>query len=104
VRVTGPKADGKELTITFVFTDLGQTHVLTLANAVLHHRRRDAHPDADATIRLTRDFLVRLSVGEAGLREMIFSDELTVDGSRLDVLAFFSVLDRPDPNFAIVTP
>ncbi|MFN2375627.1 MAG: alkyl/aryl-sulfatase [Candidatus Binatia bacterium] len=103
-RVNGPGAEGKELTINFVFTDAGETHVVTLANSVLHHRRRDADPAADATIRLTRDFLVKMSVGEAGLREMIFSDDLAVDGSRLDVLSFFSALDRPDGKFAIVTP
>jgi alkyl sulfatase BDS1-like metallo-beta-lactamase superfamily hydrolase len=30
--------------------------------------------------------------------------ELSIEGSRLDVLAFFSLLDRPDGKFAIVTP
>jgi alkyl sulfatase BDS1-like metallo-beta-lactamase superfamily hydrolase len=103
-RVIGPKADGKDLTLNFVFTDLGETHVLNLKNAVLHHHRRDADPAASATIRLTRDFLVRMSVGQAGLRDMIFSSELAVEGSRLDVLSFFSLLDRPDGKFPIVTP
>jgi len=27
-----------------------------------------------------------------------------VDGSRFDLLSFFSLLDRPEGNFAIVTP
>ncbi|MFN2425641.1 MAG: alkyl/aryl-sulfatase [Candidatus Binatia bacterium] len=103
-RVIGPKADGTTLTINFTFTDLGETHVIKLANAVLHHRRGDADARANATVKLTRDFLVRMSVGQAGLRDMIFSDELSVEGSRLDVLSFFSVLDRPDGRFAIVTP
>ncbi|MBI5506685.1 MAG: MBL fold metallo-hydrolase, partial [Deltaproteobacteria bacterium] len=93
----GPKADGKTLTLNFVFTDLGQTHVLTIENAVLHHHKRTvADPSATATVTLTRDFLVRLSTGQAGLREMIFSNDLAVEGSRLDVLSFFSLLDRPD--------
>jgi alkyl sulfatase BDS1-like metallo-beta-lactamase superfamily hydrolase len=35
---------------------------------------------------------------------MIFSDQLGVDGSRLDLLSFFSLLDRPEGNFPIVTP
>jgi len=103
-RVIGPKADGTTLTLNFAFTDLGENHVVKLSNAVLHHYRREPDPSATATVRLTRDFLVRMSVGEAGLREMIFSDELAVEGSRLDVLSFFSVLDRPDGRFPIVTP
>jgi alkyl sulfatase BDS1-like metallo-beta-lactamase superfamily hydrolase len=103
-RVIGPDADGKLLKLTFVFTDVGETHVVEMSNGVLHHRRRDADPDASATVRLTRDLLVRISTGQAGLRDMVFSDDLTIEGSRLDVLSFFSSLDRPDGKFAIVTP
>jgi alkyl sulfatase BDS1-like metallo-beta-lactamase superfamily hydrolase len=47
---------------------------------------------------------VRLLTGQAGLREMIFSDDLAVEGSRLDLLSFFRLLDRPNQAFAIVTP
>jgi hypothetical protein len=34
----------------------------------------------------------------------VFSDDIDVDGSRTDLLRFFSLLDAPDPNFAIVRP
>jgi alkyl sulfatase BDS1-like metallo-beta-lactamase superfamily hydrolase len=103
-RLNGPKAEGKAMTLNFVFTDLGETHVLSLENAVLHHGRREPDPGAAATVRLTREFLVRLVTGEAGLREMIFSDELDVEGSRLELLSFFSLLDRQEGSFPIVTP
>jgi len=103
-RVIGPKADGKSITINFVFSDLGETHVVTLENAVLHHHKREADPSASATMTLTREFLVKMSIGEAGIGKMIFSSELDVEGSRLDLVTFFSVLDRPDGGFAIVTP
>jgi alkyl sulfatase BDS1-like metallo-beta-lactamase superfamily hydrolase len=104
-RVIGAKADGKTLRLNFVFTDVGETHVVELENAVLHHRRREADPSATATVRLTRDFLVRMSIGSAGLKEMVFSDELAIEGSRLDVLSFFSVLDRPGGGrFPIARP
>jgi alkyl sulfatase BDS1-like metallo-beta-lactamase superfamily hydrolase len=103
-RLNGPSADGKQLVLNFVFTDLDESYVLTLENAVLHHRRRDPDPAANATVRLTREFLLRLASGQAGLREMVFSDELAVEGSRLDLLSFFSLLERPDGAFPIVTP
>jgi alkyl sulfatase BDS1-like metallo-beta-lactamase superfamily hydrolase len=104
VRLDGPAADGKRLRFNFVFTDLGETHVLEVENAVLHHRRAEPIADADATVRLTRDLLVRLGIGEAGLRELVMSDELDVEGSRLKLLSFLSMLDKPDGQFAIVTP
>jgi alkyl sulfatase BDS1-like metallo-beta-lactamase superfamily hydrolase len=104
-RLNGPDADGKTLTVNFVFTDLGESHVLTLENSVLHHERRpEPDPAADVTVRLTHDFFLRLLIRQAGLRELIFSDEFDVDGSRLDLLSLFALLDQPDGRFPIVTP
>ncbi len=103
-RLDGPEADGKNVTINFVFTDAGETHVLQLENSVLHHRRGDADPKAAATVKLTRDFLVRLTTGQAGLREAIFSDDLQVEGSRVELLSFLSLFPRPEADFPIVTP
>ncbi len=104
-RLNGPRA-AKEapLSINFTFTDVGETHVLQLENAVLHHRLDTPDPAAVATVRLTRPFFLRLISGEAGLRELVFSDEITVDGSRTALLGFFGLLDPADGNFPIVTP
>jgi len=68
VRVDGPAADGKRFKFNFVFTDVGETHVLELGNGVLYHRRAEPAADADATVRLTRDLLLRLGTGEAAPR------------------------------------
>jgi alkyl sulfatase BDS1-like metallo-beta-lactamase superfamily hydrolase len=103
-RLNGPEADGKNTRINFVFTDAGETWVAWIRNSVLHYRRGEADPDADATIKLTRDFLIRSAIGQTGLRDLIFSKEFDIDGSRLALLSFFSTLDRPDGKFAIVTP
>jgi alkyl sulfatase BDS1-like metallo-beta-lactamase superfamily hydrolase len=103
-RLDGPKADGKHLVVNLVFTDRGEKHVLELKNAVLHHRRSEPEPEANATVRLTHDFFLRMVTGGAGLREIVFSDDLDVDGSRLDLLSLLSLLDRSDGRFAIVTP
>ena len=104
-RLDAKKADGKHVVLNFVFTDLGQTEVVTLDNAVLHHRSRPApDPNAAATVKLTRDFLVGLVTGRIGLREALMSDDLKVEGSRMELLSFFALLDRIDPAFPIVTP
>jgi alkyl sulfatase BDS1-like metallo-beta-lactamase superfamily hydrolase len=41
---------------------------------------------------------------QVGLREAIFADELEVEGSRLALLSFFSLLEAPNQAFPIVTP
>jgi alkyl sulfatase BDS1-like metallo-beta-lactamase superfamily hydrolase len=103
-RLNGPKADGKHIVINYIFTDLQESYVLTLENSVLHHRRADPAAAAAATVKLTRPLLVRLATGQAGLRDLVFSDELDVDGSRLALVDFLRLFDNPDPNFPIVTP
>jgi alkyl sulfatase BDS1-like metallo-beta-lactamase superfamily hydrolase len=104
VRLNGPEADGKRMTFNFIFEDAGETHVVELSNAVLHHRRAEAVPGADATVRLTRDLLVQLGIGEAGLKDLVMSDDLKVEGSRLKLLSFLSMIGKPNGLFPIVTP
>ena len=104
VRLKGPEADGKRMTFNFIFDDVGETHVIELENAVLHHRRAEPVAGADATVHLTRALLVRLGIGDAGIKDMVMSDDLKVDGSRLQLLSFLSLIDRPDGLFPIVTP
>jgi alkyl sulfatase BDS1-like metallo-beta-lactamase superfamily hydrolase len=105
VRLDGERADGKRYTFNLAFTDVGEMHVVEVENAVLHHRRQEEPvPGADATVRLTRDLLVALGSGRAGLKDLVMSEDLPVDGSRLKLLAFLSLLDGPDPTFPIVTP
>jgi alkyl sulfatase BDS1-like metallo-beta-lactamase superfamily hydrolase len=104
VRLNGPDADGKRMTFNFVFTDVGETHVIELENAVMHHREAEPVAGADATVRLTRELLIKLGIGDAGLKDLVMSDELQVDGSRLRLLSFLSLIDKPDGRFPIVTP
>jgi alkyl sulfatase BDS1-like metallo-beta-lactamase superfamily hydrolase len=103
-RLNGPDAEGKQMKLNFIFPDVGETHVLTLENSVLHHRRGEPDPEASVTVRVTKELLVRLVAGQAGVRELVFGDEMDIDGSRLDLLEFFGLLDAPDPSFGIVTP
>jgi alkyl sulfatase BDS1-like metallo-beta-lactamase superfamily hydrolase len=55
-------------------------------------------------VRLTRELLVELGTGEAGLKDLVMSDALDVSGSRLKLLSFLMLIDKPDGRFAIVTP
>ena len=104
-RLNGAKAAELEapLTLNFVFTDVGETHVLAVENAVLHHWQRPADPAAAATVKLTRPLFLKLGTGQLGLSDLA-SDELDIDGSRTSLLSFFRLLDPVDPQFAIVTP
>lgn len=104
VMLNGPKADGKTFALNIEFTDIKEVHVLQLENAVLHHRTGQADVTADATIRITRPLFFSMLTGKADISDILFSDEVSVEGSKLDLLKFFALLDRPDETFNIVTP
>ena len=104
-RLDGPRAAGTTpFSINFVFTDVNETHVLQLENAVLHHQAQAADPAAAATVRLTRPLFLRMITGEAGFKELVFSDDIEVEGSRIALLGLLRLLDPADGNFPIVTP
>jgi alkyl sulfatase BDS1-like metallo-beta-lactamase superfamily hydrolase len=42
--------------------------------------------------------------GQAGLRETLISDDLEVEGSTVALLRFFSLFDKPEGAFNVVTP
>ncbi|MBI9076348.1 MAG: MBL fold metallo-hydrolase [Desulfatibacillum sp.] len=104
VRLNGPKAEGKNMVINVHFTDLGDNYVLSLKNAVLHHKMASPDPNADVTMEITYDLFIRILIGEAGLKETIFSDDLNVAGSRMDLLKFLMLLEKPNNNFNLIEP
>jgi alkyl sulfatase BDS1-like metallo-beta-lactamase superfamily hydrolase len=103
-RLNAERAEGKRMIVNLVFTDVGASHVLELENSVLRHYAREPHPDANVTLKITKDLYLRLMVGKAELKDTLFGDDLEIEGSRLDLLAFFRLLDDPDGTFNIVTP
>jgi alkyl sulfatase BDS1-like metallo-beta-lactamase superfamily hydrolase len=103
-RLNAPKAEGKEMIVNLVFTDIGVTHVLELKNSVLHHYEREPRPDANVTMKITHDLYLRMLTGKAGIKDTLFSDDLTIEGSKLDLVAFFRLFDTPEGTFNIVTP
>lgn len=104
VRLDAEDAEGESMAIKITFTDLDESYLLTLDNSVLHNRRTDLATPADATLMLTRPMFVDLLVGQAGLKELLFSDDIRFEGSRLDLIGFFGMLDKPEGRFNIVTP
>lgn len=104
VMLDGEKADGREFTLTIIFSDLGETHTLELANAVLHHRTGTSATEADATIEITHELFIKMLTGGAGAKDIVFSDDVSVSGKRIELVRFFGLLDQPDEVFEIVRP
>lgn len=103
VRLNGVEAEGQRLAINLVLTDRGESYALAIQNSVLHHRP-GTHPEATATLRLTHELYLKMAVGKARIKDTLMSDDLKVEGSRLDLVRFFSLFEKPTGTFNIVTP
>jgi alkyl sulfatase BDS1-like metallo-beta-lactamase superfamily hydrolase len=103
-RLDPKKAAGKEMRVNLVFTDTGDSHVLEVSSSVLRHYARELDPDAGVTLKITKTLFLRMLTGNAGLKETLFGDELSVEGSRLDLVSFFRLFDETKGTFNIVEP
>jgi alkyl sulfatase BDS1-like metallo-beta-lactamase superfamily hydrolase len=103
-RLNAEKAEGKALVVNLVLTDRDESYVLALKNSVLRHYEREPDPNANVTLRVTHALFLKMLTGTAGLKDTLFSDDLSIEGSRLDLLSFFGSIDKPTGTFDIVTP
>jgi len=101
--LNGPDAEGKNLKINLVLTDINESYVLWIENAVLHFKKAAPANDANATLTLTKGIFIKMMAGTAGIKDTLLSDELKVSGSKLDLVRFFALIDKAPGTFAIVT-
>jgi len=99
----GPAADGKNLKVNLVVTDIKESYVLWIENAVLHHKAAAPAADANATLTLTKPIFIKMMAGTAGVKDTLMSDDLKIDGSKIDLVRFFTLIDKAPGTFAIVT-
>jgi alkyl sulfatase BDS1-like metallo-beta-lactamase superfamily hydrolase len=104
VRLNSEKAAGDDSVLNFVFSDIGETHVIELENAVLHHALGSPDPDANTTVTMTRDTWNKLIANQTTLQKEIVGGGIEVEGSVIDLVQFFAMLDEQNPAFGIVLP
>lgn len=97
------KAEGVNLKINLVFSDLGETYVLSVANSVLRYRKGAADKDANATLTLPKAVYLRLMSGQTTAREALTGGELQLGGNPLALSRFFGLFQAAPGNFPIVT-
>lgn len=101
--LNGPRAEGVKLKLNLVLSDIGESHVLEIDNAVLHHHTAAPAADANATLTLTKPIFLKMMTGTAGVKDTLLSDDLSIAGSRIDLLRFFALFDKATGAFPIVT-
>jgi alkyl sulfatase BDS1-like metallo-beta-lactamase superfamily hydrolase len=98
----GPAAEGKNYRINITLSDQKESYALWLENAVLHFKRGQ-HPEANATLTLTKPLFVKIIAGSAGIQDTLLSDDLKVSGSKVDLVRFFGLIEKAPGTFGIVS-
>jgi alkyl sulfatase BDS1-like metallo-beta-lactamase superfamily hydrolase len=104
VRLNGPAASGKQISINFLFTDSDSRYLLTLANGVLNHAQGKQDPDADVSVELSRRGFVGLSMAGVPVSSLVASNAIQVDGDVGALTELLGLLDNFEFWFNIVTP
>jgi alkyl sulfatase BDS1-like metallo-beta-lactamase superfamily hydrolase len=104
VRLNGMKADGVEKVINVRISDLNEDYVLRIKNSVFHHTMGQADPNANASISISHSLLMNMLTGSVGIKDILTSDELSIEGSKIDLVRFFSLFEAPKTTFNIITP
>jgi alkyl sulfatase BDS1-like metallo-beta-lactamase superfamily hydrolase len=100
ISVNGPRAWSLDIAIDVTFLDTATNYRLTLRNGVLVYRKVAAEPaTAQATVQLaTKMRLLTLAAGDNA------SPGLEISGDAEVLASLVGALDRPNPDFNIVTP
>jgi alkyl sulfatase BDS1-like metallo-beta-lactamase superfamily hydrolase len=104
VRLNGPKAADKHITVNWVFTDANQTYAVTLENGVLNYKRGRLAANPEATVFLTRAVLDTIAAKQATFPGRILAGDIRVEDGMLKFLEMMSCLDEFEFWFNIVTP
>ena len=97
IRINGPKAWSERLSIGWHFTDAHENYRMELSNGALIHYPTTSNQAADLTITLTRPQLLQLlATAKPG--------GIDTSGDPAVLGRLMSLIDNPNPDFAIVTP
>ena len=93
--VNPERASGKRIAVGYDFTDTGETFTLVLRNSVLEITP-SLPADADAVLRLTREFGNKILLGQESFQSGVDSGVIVVKGKKAAVTELHAVFDRPD--------
>ncbi|WP_163936164.1 alkyl/aryl-sulfatase [Paraferrimonas sp. SM1919] len=80
----------------------GMSYQLSINNGVMrYHKVAKLAPEL-ASITLSKAMLIKLITKEAGVKQLLFADDLEFSGSSLDLIAFFSKLSPANGDFNLL--
>jgi len=104
VRLDSQRAQGHDMTLNWVFSDLNQPFALTLRNGVLTHRAGTQNPQAALTVTMSKATLDKITLRQLDFPSAIKQGDIQVQGESKKLGELLGMLDTFSPSFNIVTP
>lgn len=104
VRLDSDKAQGHDMTLNWDFDDLDQHFAVTLRNGVLTYREGIRHTQADATVKMSKAILDKISLRQLDFPTAIKQGDITLEGDSARFKAMLGMLASFQPTFNVVTP
>jgi alkyl sulfatase BDS1-like metallo-beta-lactamase superfamily hydrolase len=106
VQLDAKKADGKTLTVNWIFPDINEKHALFLENSVLNHWPDYTDAKADVTVTVDRATLTKVLTKQVSFEDAVKSGQVKFAGNQAKFGEFMGYLDNLNQYFwfNIVTP
>lgn len=102
-RFNPAKMKGEPAILQFNFPDTNEGITVDMRASVMHPRE-GLDEAAAAALTIARSDFNRLLAQEVDIQSLLASGAASIEGAPLALLTLFQALDRPDPQFDIVTP
>ncbi|RKG34913.1 MBL fold metallo-hydrolase [Acinetobacter guerrae] len=98
------RAQDVNLTMNLIFSDLNQVYEIKVNHAVMNFKEvKQPVANADVNLTLTKPFFLKMMTGQSGALDLMFSKDTQIQGNRLTLRKFFSLFDKANGTFPIVT-
>jgi alkyl sulfatase BDS1-like metallo-beta-lactamase superfamily hydrolase len=104
VKLNGPKAEGKRLTINVTLSNINQEYTVYLENSVLNYKAEKLVDNPDISITLDHLTFFGIGLGQLTPEQAVSAGLLTISGDLTLLNEFLTLFDSFDRNINIVTP
>jgi alkyl sulfatase BDS1-like metallo-beta-lactamase superfamily hydrolase len=106
VQLDAKRADGKTLTINWIFPDINEKHALFLENSVLNHWPDYTDAKADVTVTVDRANLTKVLTRQLSFEDAVKTGQVKFAGNQAKFAEFISYLVNLNQYFwfSVVTP
>jgi alkyl sulfatase BDS1-like metallo-beta-lactamase superfamily hydrolase len=104
VKLNGPKADGKKITLNVTLSNSNQQYAIYLENSVLIYKAGKLDADPDVSLTLDQFTFYGIGLGLLSPEQAVTAGKLIISGDHTKLNEFLSLLDKFDRLPNIVTP